>query len=148
MCYLCAVFNWGYVNKELANYHILLYFSQLFWNQDCNKPALFSVCNCILTCWRTSTRMGIKPALMTIWIWMSLPAVILESVQAASFWILGLWWRSKSENIARTPAFRTHWVCSSVPVTMLPSDRRAGVWGGGKKKRNQGKRVDSRFMLC
>lgn len=79
-----------------------------------------------------STSNGTRPALMTSWIWVSLPAVTLDRVQAASFWMLDLWWRRSAGNIARAPEFNTHCVCSSVPVTMLPSDRREGVWEEGK----------------
>lgn len=65
--------------------------------------------------------MGTSPALITSWMWESLQAVRLESVQAASFWMWGFGWHSSSGNIARAPAFRTHWACLSVPAMMLPT---------------------------
>lgn len=77
---------------------------------------------------RTSTRTGTRPASITSWIWVSLPAVMLDSVQAASFWMLALSWHSRAGNMSRAPALSTHWVCSSVPVTMFPTERSAGVW--------------------
>lgn len=74
------------------------------------------------------------PALMTSWIWYSLPAVMLDKVQEASFWMLFLWWRNRAGNMERAPALITAWVCSSVPVTMLPMERSEGVCGKKKKK--------------
>lgn len=81
----------------------------------------------------TLTKWGMRPALMTSWIWVSLPAVMLDRVQAASFWMLALLWQSNWANMARAPESSTAWVCSSVPVTMLPMARREGVWGWEKK---------------
>ncbi|KAF3846895.1 hypothetical protein F7725_003973 [Dissostichus mawsoni] len=75
----------------------------------------------------TSTSRGTSPASMTSWIWVSLPAVTLDSVQAASFWMLAFLWRSSAGNMARAPESSTACVCSSVPVTMFPRARSAGL---------------------
>ena len=59
---------------------------------------------------------------MTVWIWSGFPAVMLETVQAASLtrFILECW--RSLPRMGRAPALITASVCSSVPVTMLPSD--------------------------
>lgn len=80
-----------------------------------------------LTCCRISTSRGTRPASTTSWICESFPAVMLDSVHAASFWMLFFGWRSRLGNRASAPEFRTLWVCSSVPVTMFPIARNDGV---------------------
>ena len=57
---------------------------------------------------------------MTAWIWEGVPAVMLERVQVASFWMDFLAWVRRFSKWGRMPESMTFWVCSSVPVTMLP----------------------------
>ena len=63
----------------------------------------------------------------TCWIWLVLPAVMLEMVQAASFWMFILWCLSRLWKAGRAPWSRMHCVWLSSPVTMFPIALKAGV---------------------
>ena len=67
-------------------------------------------------------------ASMTAWIWVELPAVMLEMVQQASLRMPSLVELSSDSSAGSAPQLIMTCVCTSSPVTMLPTERRAGVW--------------------
>mmetsp|Transcript_12730 Transcript_12730/g.29953 ORF Transcript_12730/g.29953 Transcript_12730/m.29953 type:complete len:222 (-) Transcript_12730:19-684(-) len=81
---------------------------------------------------RKATSNGTNPASITAWIWSLLPAVMLETVQQASFWMPFLEWLSSFKRHGSPDNLTMVWVCTSLPVTMFPTVRRAGVWTVGE----------------
>lgn len=71
---------------------------------------------------------GMMLASITAWIWVELPAVMLEIVQQASFRIPSLVELRRERRAGRAPQLMITWVWTSSPVTMLPTDLSAGVW--------------------
>mmetsp|Transcript_25938 Transcript_25938/g.71382 ORF Transcript_25938/g.71382 Transcript_25938/m.71382 type:complete len:218 (+) Transcript_25938:260-913(+) len=82
--------------------------------------------------WRRLMTGGIRPVLMTSWIWSRVPAVTFEIVQQDSLRIDFFAWESSNLRHCKAPPCRMTCVCWSSPVTMLPTALRAGVCTNGE----------------